>query len=224
MPEDPANRRDFRLHLFPVGHFPTPAAAPARQLPDIPEEFTAHVRLAVDAHPAARMITFDRLPGPAPGAGVEPGTDPEYEPLGGLTDVEWQRRFLVRAATGHSRAEYCWPPAQLHPEGGIEEAVPVVLPIGTRLDRHGDPEGRLLVEPDTPPATRSVPPELVNRRVLRVEVRRPLPAWRSVAAPWFAQPGGARRVHLTHPVTELTAQGYLAEVTPTQGKRFPTFT
>ncbi len=45
---------------------------------------------------------------------------------------------------------------------------------------------------------------------------RPLPVWRAVAAPWFAQPGGGMRYRATYSLSDLVGLGYLVELTMTR--------
>lgn len=214
--------RVFRSHLFPMGHFPAPSATPATQLPAADEEFALFVRAPLGDHPMVDLVGFDVPTGPVEvGPDVEHGFDAGYAPCGELNETEWRRRFLVRPATTRTGAEYLWPPAASHPEGGLAPGEAVVLPPGTRLDRYGSPEGRLVIEPDTPAAACSVPPEFLSRGLRRFTVVKALPTWCSVAAPWFGQPGGGRRHRLTHPIIELIAAGGLRPHSESEGATGP---
>jgi hypothetical protein len=134
-----------------------------------------------------------------------------HDPLGGEHERDWDHRFLVRAGDDDRTAEYAWPPAELYPEGGSDVGEPVVLAEGTRLDRFGSPEGRVLAPEGTPFARRSLPPQHLTAGYHRYLVLRPLPVWQAVSAAWFGQPGGGVRYRATYPVADLVALGWLAE-------------
>ncbi|APU17370.1 TNT domain-containing protein [Actinoalloteichus fjordicus] len=212
----------FTMNLFPLGHLPVPSTRPARQLPAPPREtdFAPGIRFPPQDHPQSELVDLRDTSAARPQHAPEDqqGACPRalvsgHDPLGDVHERAWDRRFLVRAAeTGHAApAEYAWPPGELFPEGAADPAgsEPVVLAAGTALDRFGTPEGRVLAEADTRFAARSLPPEYADRPYARYVVQRPLPAWRAVSAPWFAQPGGGLRFRLTQSVVELLRAGYL---------------
>ncbi|WP_143343131.1 TNT domain-containing protein, partial [Crossiella equi] len=105
-------------------------------------------------------------------------------------------------------------PAELCPEGGVDPdgAEPVLLAVDSVLDRFGARDGRVLSADGTPFTQRGLPPEMLDRGYHRYRVLRELPAWRTVAAPWFGQAGGGVRFRTTHAVAELVALGFLAEL------------
>jgi len=198
---------------------------PARQVPPPLRETdtAAGLRFPPGDHPQSGLIRGDeallavragraaaRLLDGVDAAG--PVTD--HDPLGGMHEREWDRRFLVRSATARSTAEYAWPPGEVFPEGGSDRAggEPIVLDPGTELDRFGRAEGRVFGRPGAPFAARSLPPEHRDAGYHRYRVLRPLPVWWAVAASWFGQPGGGERFRATHAVVDLVALGYLEEL------------
>ncbi|MFJ6675329.1 glycohydrolase toxin TNT-related protein [Actinosynnema sp. NPDC091369] len=166
------------------------------------------------AEPAAPTSTDPvpavNRPRPAllPGAAPDPVLLDGYDPLAGMHERDWDRRFLVRA----DPPEYAWPPGELFPEGGYEAGRPGVLAVGVELDRFGGPEGRVLSQLGTPFAERSLPPALVDAGYHRYRVTKVLPVWFTLSAEWFGQPGGGARFRATYPVADLVALGYLEEM------------
>ncbi|WHT20347.1 glycohydrolase toxin TNT-related protein [Crossiella sp. CA-258035] len=222
----PARKDDelalFLVHLFPLGHMPRPTNRPARQLPRPRAEldYAAGLRFPPHDHPRSELITgypvaqVPRTPGLAPDHPAVLALVPAYDPLGGQHEREWDRRFLARPATEDRAAEYAWPPAELCPEGGVDPdgAEPIVLSVGSMLDRFGPRDGRVFAVDGTPFAERGLPPELIGHGYHRFRVARELPVWRTVAAPWFGQAGGGIRFRTTHAAAELVALGFLVEV------------
>ncbi|MFE9745082.1 TNT domain-containing protein [Saccharothrix saharensis] len=159
---------------------------------------------STDPVPAVNRPRLVLMPGTAPDPVLLAG----YDPLAGMHERDWDRRFLVRA----DPPEYAWPPGELFPEGGYEAGQPGVLAVGVELDRFGGPEGRVLSERGTPYAERSLPPALVDAGYHRYRVAKVLPVWFTLSAEWFGQPGGGARFRATYPVADLVALGYLEEV------------
>jgi hypothetical protein len=143
---------------------------------------------------------------PAPPATLTEG----YDPLGGASEAEWDRRYLVRPGQA---PEYCWPPAGRHPEGGEESGEPVLLAEGTLLDRFGTALGRVFAPDGTAFAERSLPPTALAAGYRRYRVLRELPVWRALSAPWFGQPGGGVRYRAVYSAAELVTLGHLADIT-----------
>ncbi|OZM75070.1 hypothetical protein CFN78_02525 [Amycolatopsis antarctica] len=216
----------FLVHMFPIGHMPVAADRPVRQLPPPAEEidFAAGLRFPPHDHPAsasidpgaalAAIVAGVRQPPPPPAA-VLPRPPAElaqgHDPLGGMHERDWERRYLVRSAAG--RQEYAWPPGELYPEGGQEAGEPVLLTEGTPLDRFGDAGGRVFAAAGTPFALRALPSTHLDSGYRRYRVLRELPMWRSVSAGWFAQPGGGLRYRAIYSAAELVNLGYLADTT-----------
>ncbi|WP_116110955.1 TNT domain-containing protein [Amycolatopsis ruanii] len=216
----------FRVHMFPIGHLPVATDKPARQLPVRPSEvdYAPGLRFPPHDHPRSDLVRTDdalakvqagygRLPSPA-------GTPPAellagYDPLGGLHERDWDRRFL--AGKRREVPEYAWPPGELYPEGGAAEGEPEVLAEGAVLDRFGDPRGRVFAPAGTPFARRSLPPSARTAGYRRYRVLRDTPVWRAVSAPWFGQPGGGERYRATYSADELVTLGYLADITFEEG-------
>lgn len=227
-PGTPRQGRDsvvalFLVHMFPIGHLPVPASAPAYQLPpqDDEADFGAGLRFPPHDHPESHLI--DPGDPPEPGAGADqsvrglPAEHPavadlcDDDPLAVVDGEDWRRRFVV--ARDSTRVEYVWPPGQLYPEGCREHGEPIVLPAGTVIDRFGDEHGRVFAADRTPFAARSLPPARLATGYHRYRVLRELPAWAADTATWFGQPGGGLRYRTVYPVVDLLALGYLAEVT-----------
>ncbi|KZB82288.1 TNT domain-containing protein [Amycolatopsis regifaucium] len=199
----------FLVHMFPIGHLPVAMAKPARQLP-LPEGGSGPLD-----HPEAHVLDdldalthvsggFRRSP-TTPAAVPPPALMRGHDPWGGESPEEWARRFTDE--TGYS-----WPPGELFPEGGIDQPTPVMLDVGTHIDRFGDQHGRVFAEDATLYSMRSLPPDRVAA-YRRYRVVRPLPVWRSVNAEWFGQPGGGVRFRAVLGADELVTLGFLADVT-----------
>jgi hypothetical protein len=225
----------FWMYMFPIGHMPVVSDRPARQLPPPPAEvdYAPGMRFEPGDHPEHHRIDgswrLDELragvPALTPPAGLSAGhsevrvLSEGHDPLGGQHERDWDRRYLVRlgsvTADGISSEgkEYAWPPGERYPEGGTAPGDPELLAEGTVIDRFGSPEGRVFSAEDTAFARRSLPPELRNDGYHRYRVTRALPVWRTVSAPWFAQPGGGERYRTTYSAIELLAMGYLADIT-----------
>ncbi|MFR9731064.1 TNT domain-containing protein [Saccharopolyspora sp. MS10] len=192
---DRAEAVAFRLHQFPIGYLPVAAAHASRQLP---------------------------VPAPADGSGFPPRDHPRTE----LVD---DREALARARSGEfvaaPEAEGLPKPedfAEGHGPGGhrepAEEAVPapaepIVLEPEAVLDLLGSGEERIAAPEGTAFTCRGLPPEHLELPYRRYRVLRPLPVWRSTAAPRFGERGGGTRYRLTHPAAELVALGHLVELT-----------
>ncbi|TWF92823.1 glycohydrolase toxin TNT-related protein [Saccharopolyspora dendranthemae] len=208
----------FVLHQFPIGYMPVAADQASRQLS--PHETPDNgVNLPPQEHPDAGLIADTDAVRRAQSTAVyedarrnraeraEPGRLPEelldgHDPLGELGEIDWERRYEIGEA---DRLAHRWPP----PEPG-ESAV---LEPDTVIDLLGSGAGRLFWADATPFAHRSLPPAHAAREHRRYRLLRPLPVWRSVAAPWFEQPGGGVRYRTTHPAHDLVGLGYLVELT-----------
>ncbi|KAA5833700.1 DUF4237 domain-containing protein [Saccharopolyspora hirsuta] len=218
----------FVLHQFPIGYMPVAASRASRQLPP-PSEGPARPGLNFPPHdhPESHLVddsdALERVRSGEVYAAAqrdreerdEPEQLPEelvakHDPLGELSELEWERRFVVRDG---ERSEYAWPPADEHPEGAVEPAEPVVLEPDTVLDCTGSGAGRFSFALATAFGQRSLPAAHAEREYRRYRVMRRLPVWQSVAAPWFAQPGGGVRYRTTHSLDDLVGLGYLVELT-----------
>ena len=207
----------FLVHMFPIGHLPVAASRPSRQLP-LPEaetDLSAGSRFEPHDHPDAAV--FDTIrPGSVAsltdGAPAPVALTVDYDPLGGGNEADWDRRFLVRAATEDGAAEFAWPPGQSFPEGGCDHGEAVRLAPGTILDRFGGNEGRVFSVPGASFAARSLPPEALRAGYHRYEVLRELPMWWALSTAWFGQPGGGVRYRAVYPAADLVALGFLQEM------------
>ncbi|GAA5125238.1 TNT domain-containing protein [Haloechinothrix salitolerans] len=88
------------------------------------------------------------------------------------------------------------------------------LPIGSEIDRFGNPDGNLTYVAGTPFEERSLVPEWVNRPYHVYRVQRPIEALSGVAIPWFSQPGGGTAYVLPAAIEDLVADGVLIELDP----------
>ncbi|MGH3450821.1 MAG: TNT domain-containing protein, partial [Haloechinothrix sp.] len=211
----------FLVHMFPIGHLPVAANKPARQLPPPPAEADVAAGLRFPPHDHPDSATIDSLLQPDTTAGQHEGLPAEhptvavlsedYDPLGGLHERDWDRRYLVKP--DECSPEFAWPPCEVYPEGGYEEGEPVVLDAGAVLDRFGDPAGRVFGEDATPVRKRALPPAHLDAGYRRYRVLRALPMWRAVSAGWFGQPGGGPRYRAVYSAGELVSMGYLADIT-----------
>ena len=216
----------FLVHMFPLGHLPVAADRPARQLPVPPPEvdYAPGLRFAPHDHPrsdvfdpsdALERITagYSRLPTPP----AEPPVTlcEGHDPLGGLHERDWDRRFL--AGMRGAVPEFAWPPGELYPEGGHEHGEPELLAEGTLLDRFGPIGGRIFAPDGTAFLQRSLPPAALVSGYRRYRVLRELPMWQAVSAPWFGQPGGGVRYRGVYSADELVTMGYLEDVTFEEG-------
>ena len=202
----------FRVAMFPIGHLPVATVRPHRQLAPPPPEvdYAAGLRFPPYDHPRSDLIvaTTPRRRESSPKAPAPAGLFEHHDPLGGLNERDWDRRFL--AGYREDIPEYAWPPGELYPEGGLEPGEPEVLPEGTLLDRFGPVEGRVFAPAGTLFAKRSLPPT-ATAEYRRYRVTRPVPMWQAVSAPWFGQPGGGLRYRAVHSADELVTLGYLEE-------------
>jgi hypothetical protein len=212
----------FLVHMFPIGHLPVASDRPARQLPAPPADvdYANGLRFPPHDHPESALIdTADALakitegwrrlatPPAEPPAELSAG----YDPLGELSERDWDRRYL--AGMRGTVPEYAWPPGELYPEGGHEAGEPELLAPGTVLDRFGDIRGRVFAPDGTAFTQRSLPPSHLSSGWRRYRVVREVPMWRAVSAPWFAQPGGGVRYRALYSADELVTLGYLADIT-----------
>jgi hypothetical protein len=212
----------FLVHMFPIGHLPVASDRPARQLPAPPADvdYANGLRFPPHDHPESAVIdTADALakitegwrrlatPPAEPSAELSAG----YDPLGELSERDWDRRYL--AGMRGTVPEYAWPPGELYPEGGHEAGEPELLAPGTVLDRFGDIRGRVFAPDGTAFTQRSLPPSHLSSGWRRYRVVREVPMWRAVSAPWFAQPGGGVRYRALYSADELVTLGYLADIT-----------
>lgn len=216
----------FLVHMFPIGHLPVPSTRPERQLPPPAREtdLAAGLRFEPHDHPESGRIDTTgaldalragcRAPAPPPAEVLPepPATVRDtHDPLGGMNELAWERRYLVRA--DERFPEHAWPPAELYPEGGHEVGEPIVLPAGTLLDRFGPATGRVFAPDGTAYAARALPPSHLLAGYRRYRVLAELPVWQGVSAPWFGQPGGGLRYRAVYPAAELVTLGYLADDT-----------
>ncbi|MGI8308444.1 glycohydrolase toxin TNT-related protein [Saccharopolyspora hattusasensis] len=132
---------------------------------------------------------------PQPGQ-PQPGQPQAGQPQGGQAQGGQQ----IQPLSGE-------PPLTLYRDRRI-----VMLQPGTELDRFGEPNGNVTYTIRTPYTHRSLPPQWSNRSYFAYRVQRPLQAMRGTAVPWFEQPGGGTAFVLPATISELLADGTLAEM------------
>ncbi|MFZ4835193.1 glycohydrolase toxin TNT-related protein [Rouxiella sp. Mn2063] len=77
--------------------------------------------------------------------------------------------------------------------GFAEEPIKTILPVGTRLDRYGEPGGSFLAPKGTPYGERVLAPGAKAEKYYEHEVLKPLPVMQGKIAPAFGEPGGVFR-------------------------------
>ncbi|HHX9039211.1 TPA: glycohydrolase toxin TNT-related protein [Yersinia enterocolitica] len=82
-------------------------------------------------------------------------------------------------------------PKNLEFEG---DPVKTTIPVGTRLDRYGEPNGSFLAPKGTPYEQRALAPGAKAEKYYEYEVIKPLPAIRGEIAPAFGQLGGGVQI------------------------------
>ncbi|RKT57636.1 TNT domain-containing protein [Saccharothrix australiensis] len=139
-----------------------------------------------------------------------------------LAELLW--RDDLDAARAANRAAAARPVADVRPVPDIQplpdepplslfrDREAVVLPVGTELDRFGPDAGNLVYAAGTMYGNRSLPPDWLNRDYHVYRVRKPVPALRGVAVPWFGQVGGGTGYFLAQAVRDLLADGSLVEI------------
>ncbi|MGH3659023.1 MAG: TNT domain-containing protein, partial [Micromonosporaceae bacterium] len=183
-------------------------------------DLAAGLRFEPHDHPESDR--FDTAEGLAvTGAGGLPADHPAvaalldgYDPIADMHERDWDRRYVV--TYDRATPEFAWPPGEVYPEGGCSDGEPVMLAVGTEIDRFGDEHGRVFAADGTSFRRRSLPPPRLDAGYHRYRVLRELPMWRAVSASWFGQPGGGDRYRAVYPVNDLLAMGYLAEITGEQ--------
>jgi len=78
--------------------------------------------------------------------------------------------------------------------GFAEEPVKTTLPVGTRLDRYGEPGGSFLAPKGTPYGERALAPGAKSEKYYEYEVVKPLPVMQGKIAPAFGEPGGGIQI------------------------------
>ncbi|MGP4015467.1 TNT domain-containing protein [Saccharopolyspora sp. 5N708] len=137
---------------------------------------------------------------PRPPQGGQPGGQPAGPPPGGQPGGQPQGGSQIQPLSGE-------PPLTLYRERRV-----VMLQPGTELDRFGEPNGNVTYAMRTPYKQRSLPPQWSNRAYSAYRVQRPIQALRGTAVPWFEQPGGGTAFVLPTTISELLADGTLAEL------------
>ncbi|TCV90963.1 TNT domain-containing protein [Biostraticola tofi] len=114
----------------------------------------------------------------------------------------------------YRRDPYNWNwPKQL---GFAEEPVKTTLPVGTRLDRYGEPAGSFLAPKGTPYGERALAPGAKAEKYYEYEVVKPLPVMQGKIAPAFGETGGGVKIlpnmEQRVNIEWLIDKGYLKEI------------
>ncbi|QBD83676.1 DUF4237 domain-containing protein [Ktedonosporobacter rubrisoli] len=88
----------------------------------------------------------------------------------------------------------------------------VEIPVGTEIDRFGNPSGCVTYEARTLYAHRSLPPDWLKNPYHIYRVVRSFRVLRGTAVSWFGQPGGGTAFVLPRAIEELLADNSLVEV------------
>ncbi|MEB3368878.1 glycohydrolase toxin TNT-related protein [Saccharopolyspora mangrovi] len=142
-------------------------------------------------------------PGPPRPQGQPPQGQPQAAPNGQPNNGQPPQGQPIQPLNGE-------PPLTLYRDRRI-----VMLQPGTELDRFGEPNGNVLYTLRTPYTHRSLPPQWANRTYAAYRVQRPIQALRGTAVAWFEQPGGGTAFVLPAAVSDLIADGTLAEMPAT---------
>ncbi|AVV37458.1 hypothetical protein C9381_09775 [Pantoea vagans] len=119
----------------------------------------------------------------------QPSTGRTAEPNRIAADEEasgWSQYNKYRNESG----DWNWP-AKL---GFAEEPVKATLPVGTRLDRYGEPSGSFLAPKGTPYEQRALAPGAGAEKYYEYEVIKPLPVIQGKIAPAFGEAGGGIQI------------------------------
>jgi hypothetical protein len=180
------------------------------QVPDVPGDVRSS---AVDIITGADRADVAARPtgGPAPEPVAEP---PEPAPTIAaptvVTPTVAQPVPPVPADSGGPIAPLPGePPVTLYQ--GLRE---IVLPVGSRIDRFGTPDGNVTYAAGTHYGQRSLPPEWADREYHVYQVVRPVRALAGVAIAWFGQPGGGTAYILPGAISAHLAEGTLSEPPP----------
>lgn len=96
------------------------------------------------------------------------------------------------------------------------DPVKATIPVGTRLDRYGEPNGSFLAPKGTPYEQRALAPGAKAEKYYEYEVIRPLPAIQGKIAAAFGEPGGGVQIlpNMQERVNVdwLVKNGYLREI------------
>ncbi|MCT4708599.1 glycohydrolase toxin TNT-related protein [Enterobacteriaceae bacterium H16N7] len=74
------------------------------------------------------------------------------------------------------------------------DPIKTTIPVGTRLDRYGEPNGSFLAPKGTPYEQRALAPGAKAEKYYEYEVIKPLPAIQGKIAPAFGEPGGGIQI------------------------------
>ncbi|ELM5997052.1 contact-dependent inhibition effector tRNA nuclease [Escherichia coli] len=96
------------------------------------------------------------------------------------------------------------------------DPIKTIIPVGTRLDRYGEPTGSFLAPKGTPYEQRALAPGTKAEKYYEYEVIKPLPAIQGKIVPAFGEPGGGIQIlpNMQERVNVewLLKNGYIREV------------
>lgn len=140
----------------------------------------------------------------------------DTDPFAGLGEASWAERFVVPedadAAPGARRL--IWPSPDEYPDGFASATgrQPTRLEPGTVVDSFGPTFTRLLYDPSTPFAARSLPIDYAASGYRQWRVLKETAVWSGPVAPWFGQPGGGVQHFALMPAADLVGSGFVEEV------------
>nr|WP_198169848.1 TNT domain-containing protein [Agromyces laixinhei] len=145
----------------------------------------------------------------------------DFDPLGGLTGDEFAARHWDPNAEQWNGSLGGW---RYPPDDGFDMSPGVpppvqlrAMPIGSRFDRFGAPEGKYVSPEGTPFPDRALPPDAVLKDYHLYELVKPFdetsgyPVGGAIASE-FEQPGGGMQLKLPRDVKWLEENDYLKEV------------
>jgi hypothetical protein len=139
----------------------------------------------------------------------------DYDPRGGLDEVEWNARYWPTGDLDESGAPIlAWPDPDEYPDGfaSAEGREPIVLEPGTLIDHFGSQYTHLTYPIDVPFPHRGLPASYLDRGYHRYQVTQQVPVWAGPTAPAFGQPGGGTQYYQLKPVIDLVSTGFLRKV------------
>ncbi len=139
-----------------------------------------------------------------------------FDPFGGTSEPEWTARFVVPedAELTPGTRRLLWPPQNEFPDGFAdpEGREPTRLAPGTVVDSFGPTYSRVVYDPRTPFAERSLPIDYAASGYRQWRVLKETPVWAGPVAPWFGQPGGGTQYITLQPLIDLVGTEFIEEV------------
>jgi hypothetical protein len=122
--------------------------------------------------------------------------------------LPWNARPDLRVLWLQKDCRYWFPQR----DGFAARPRPIVLRVGTVIDRFGQPGGNFLAPADASYMGRAIPYDRLKMPYYRYEVVKPLRVQAGKAAPWFDQSGGGMQYKTGERVQVLVERGYLKQI------------